>query len=144
MGSTLSSPTYGWRAFLQLINKFWEFLPFPRAGRGLTEFPSKSHRSQGGIAYLSLGKTAQKMVLNLLQWKLGSPREHLHGFTRGMSTAYSIATLLSTISTVPCVVVFLDLEKAFEPASPPAIQETQIQKGIRGNLLTWITIPGTE
>lgn len=46
--------------------------------------------------------------------------------------------LLSTISTVKSVVVFLDLEKAFELGSPLAIQETLIHKGIRGKLLTWI------
>ena len=36
------------------------------------------------------------------------------------------------------MVVFLDLEKAFELASPLAIQETLIRKGVKGRLLAWI------
>lgn len=36
------------------------------------------------------------------------------------------------------MIVFLDLEKAFELASPLAIQETLIHKGVKGILLAWI------
>lgn len=42
---------------------------------------------------------------------------------RGLGIAQNIATLLSIICTTPTVIVFLALVKAFEPASPIAIQE---------------------
>lgn len=55
-----------------------------------------------------------------------------------MNAVHIAATLLSTTSIVPFVVVFLDLEKGYDLASPLAIQETLNQKGIRGKLLPWI------
>ena len=129
-------------AFLQLINKSWETSTLPQSWKRATIVPIPKPKEPGKYRPISLlsclAKTAERMVLNRLQWKMGAPHEHLHGFTRGMSTAHSIATLLSTINTGASVAVFLDLEKAFELASPLAIQESLIQKGIRGKLLAWI------
>ncbi|XP_069991985.1 uncharacterized protein [Penaeus vannamei] len=65
---------------------------------------------------------------------MGPPHEHLHEFTRGRSTANSISILLSSICTTPSVVVFLDLNKAFELASPLAIQETLIHMGVKDRI----------
>ena len=129
-------------ALLQLINKSWESSSLPQSWKRATIVPIPKPKEPGNYRPISLlsclAKTAERMVLNRLLWKMGPPHEHLHGFTRGMSTAHSIATLLSTVSTTSAVVIFLDLEKAFELASPLAIQESLAQKGIRGKLLAWI------
>ena len=131
-------------AFLQVINKSWQTATVPQSWKQATIVPIPKPKEPGKYRPISLlsclGKTAEKMVLNRLRWKTGPPHEHLHGFTRGKSTAHSISTLLSTICTSPAVVVFLDLEKAFELASPLAIQETLIHKGVKGRLLAWIAI----
>lgn len=53
--------------------------------------------------------------------------------------------LFSTASTDTSVIAFLDLENAFWLASPLAIPETKIQRGIRGSSFAWIVIiSGTE
>lgn len=54
------------------------------------------------------------MGLNRLQWKHGNILEHHHGITKGMSTANSLVMLLIFVNNVTSMVVFLNLEKAFE------------------------------
>ena len=130
-------------ALLQLINRSWETSTLPRSWKQADIVPIPKPKEPGRYRPISLlsclGKTAERMVLNRLQWILGPPPELLHGFTKGMSTTHSIANLLLTISTYSSVVIFLDLEKAFELASPLAIMESLITKGIRGKLLAWIS-----
>ena len=58
----------------------------------------------------------------------------MFGFTRGLSTVDSIITLLTRVNHRPSVAVFLDLEKAFELASPHAILA---RKRVRGRLPAW-------
>ena len=129
-------------ALLRLINVSWSASTLPRSWKQADIVPIPKPREPGKYRPISLlsclGKTAERMVLNRLQWVLGHPHENLHGFTRGMSTSHSIATLLSTVSCVSSVVIFLDLEKAFEMASPLAILESLSRKGVRGRLLAWI------
>ncbi|XP_076047363.1 uncharacterized protein LOC143028890 [Oratosquilla oratoria] len=78
------------------------------------------------------------MVPRRLQRKLGPPSENLNGFARGIGTAHCIATLLSHVERGHAMVVFFDLEKAFELASPDAILEGLAARGTRGRLLQWI------
>ncbi|XP_076041774.1 uncharacterized protein LOC143025660 [Oratosquilla oratoria] len=78
------------------------------------------------------------MVLRRLQWKLGHPHEHIHAYTKARGTAHSVATLLSHVGQGTATVVFFDLEKAFELASPLAITHTLAERGIQGRLLKWI------
>ena len=80
-------------------------------------------------------KTAERMVLTRLQWRLGPLHPHVFGFTRGVGTADSIMALLALVDNRPAVAVFLDLEKAFELASAHAILAALVQKGVRGMLL---------
>ena len=80
-------------------------------------------------------KTAENMILNRLRWRVGPLHPHLFGFVKGSSTGDCIMTLLSLIDHRPAIAVFLDLEKAFELASPAAIMEALIKKGIRGRML---------
>lgn len=70
------------------------------------------------ISLLScLGKTGKRMLLNRLQWELGSLHEHLHGFARIMNTIHCIATLLRTRKTFTSMVSLLDLENLWTSKS---------------------------
>ena len=64
--------------------------------------------------------------------------QHVFGFTRGVSTTDSIFALLAQANHRPTLVVFLDLEKAFELASHNAILTALVEKGVRGKLLAWL------
>ncbi|KAK4322455.1 hypothetical protein Pmani_006795 [Petrolisthes manimaculis] len=69
------------------------------------------------------------MVLARLQWHIGPSHPHIFGYTRGVSTADSILALMTHINHRPTVAVFIDLEKAFELASPHAILDALVKKG---------------
>ncbi|XP_050739898.1 uncharacterized protein LOC127009964 [Eriocheir sinensis] len=69
---------------------------------------------------------------------MGPLHHHLFAFRQGRGTRDCVSTLLSTILDRTAVVVFLDLEKAFELASAPAILSILAEKGVRGRLLAWI------
>ena len=58
--------------------------------------------------------------------------------TRGVSTTDSVFPLLAQANRRPTLVVFLDLEKAFELASPHAVLTALIEKDVRGKLLAWL------
>ena len=62
----------------------------------------------------------------------------MFGFTRDMSTADSLITLLAHTNNRPTITVFLDLEKAFELASLHAILAVLVRIGVRGRLLSWL------
>ena len=70
------------------------------------------------------------MVFARLQWRVGPFHPHVFGYIRGVSTADSILTLLTRANHSSTVVVFLDLEKAFELTSPHAILEALSRKGV--------------
>ena len=84
------------------------------------------------------GKSGERMVLNRLRWRVGPPHPRTFGFVKGASTGDCIATVMSLIDHRPAIAVFLDLEKAFELASPAAILDALVRKGIRGRMLAWI------
>ncbi|KAK3889161.1 hypothetical protein Pcinc_006736 [Petrolisthes cinctipes] len=91
------------------------------------------------ISLLScLAKTAEKMVLARLQWYIGPSHPHIFGYNRGVSTADSILALMTHINHRPTVAVFIDLEKAFELASPHAILDALVKKGVLGRMLAWL------
>ena len=101
------------------------------------------------ISLLSvIDKLMESMVLPRLKWKLGLPHDNLRGFINGRSTQDCITALLATISEKTKskerskdkpIVIFLDLEKAFELASRLAITEILIKKGVRGQMLSWLS-----
>ncbi|KAK3889194.1 hypothetical protein Pcinc_006765 [Petrolisthes cinctipes] len=91
------------------------------------------------ISLLScLAKTAEKMVLARLQWYIGPSHPHIFGYNRGVSTADSILALMTHINHRPTVAVFIDLKKAFELASPHAILDALVKKGVLGRMLAWL------
>ena len=74
------------------------------------------------------------MVFARLQWRVGPFHLHVFGYIRGMSNL----TLSTQANQRPTVVVFLDLEKAFELVSPHAILKVLSSKGVRGRQLVWL------
>ena len=132
----------GEAALMALINCSWLTGRLPAAWKAADIQPIPKPREPDKPRPISLtsctAKTAERMVLSRLQWRLGRLHPHVFGFTRGVGTADSVMALLSLVDNRPAVVVFLDLEKAFELASAHAILVALVQKGIRGRLLAWI------
>ena len=132
----------GEAALLGLINCSWLSGRLPAAWKEADIQPIPKPKDPTKSRPISLmsctAKTAERMVLNRLLWRLGSLHPHVFGFTRGVGTADSIMALLSQVNNRPAVAVFLDLEKAFELASAHAILAALVQKGVRGRLLTWL------
>ena len=96
------------------------------------------------ISLLSvIDKLMESMLLPRLQWRTGALDDKVRGFTQGRSTQDCISTLLSIMtdqnSERKPVIIFLDLEKAFELASKLAICEMLVHKGVKGKLLSWIS-----
>lgn len=94
-----------------------------------------SHRP---ISLLScLGKTAEKMMLARLQFATGDLHQHIYAYTPNKGTRDCLTELMTTVTSRKAAVVFVDLEKAFELASAPAILESLAKRGVKGKLLKW-------
>ena len=78
------------------------------------------------------------MVLARLQWQVEPLHPHLFAFQRQRSTTTCLLTLLGALRSRSGLVIFLDMEKAFELASPLAILDTFTTKGVKGKLLCWL------
>ncbi|XP_068237080.1 uncharacterized protein [Palaemon carinicauda] len=90
------------------------------------------------IALLSCtGKVAEQMVHRWLQWVVGPLHDRLYAYTRGIGTQECLADVMATVNGKSVLVVFLDLEKAYELASSDAILTSLVIKGVRGHLLAW-------
>ena len=129
-------------ALLSLFNASWLAGRLPPAWKEADIQPIPKTREPTKLRPISLtscaAKTAERMVLSRLQWRVNALQPPVFGFTRGLSTADSIITLLTRVNHRPTVAVFLDLEKAFELASPHAILAALAGKGVRGRLLAWL------
>ena len=82
-------------------------------------------------------KTAEKMALKRLQFKLGPLHKNLYAYQEGVSTTECITDVLSYIDGKKAAVAFIDFEKAFELASPTVMLFSLVQRGIQGHLLAW-------
>lgn len=80
----------------------------------------------------------ERMVLSRLEWVVGPLHDSLFAFRQGVSTQTCLTTFLSQVVGCESVAVFLDLEKAFELASAPAILATLVRKGVTGRMLAWV------
>ena len=131
----------GESAFLALLNASWRVGRLPPQWKSAIVHPipkPKEPEKTRPISLLScVAKTAERMVLNRLNWKVGPPHRNVYGFAEGKSAPDSIASLLATINNQKAIVVFLDLEKAFELASPTAITDALASRGVSGRLLRW-------
>ena len=114
----------------------------PAAWKTATIIPIPKPNDPGATRPISLlscvGKIMERMVLARLQWQVGPLHPHLFAFQRHRSTTTCLLTLLGKLHSRSGLVVFLDLGKAFELASPLAILDTLATKGIKGKLLCWL------
>ncbi|XP_064111579.1 uncharacterized protein LOC135219079 [Macrobrachium nipponense] len=76
-------------------------------------------------------------MANRLLWKTGPLHHRLYAYKEGIGTQECLADVMSTINERRAIVVFLDLEKAYELASAAAILEALADKAVKGNLLAW-------
>ena len=90
------------------------------------------------IALVScIEKTAEKMALKRLQYKIGPLHPHLYAYQEGVGTQECITDVLSYIDSKKAAVAFIDFEKAFELASPTVMLFSLVRKGTRGHILAW-------
>ncbi|XP_063590245.1 uncharacterized protein LOC134767129 [Penaeus indicus] len=80
----------------------------------------------------------ERAVLNRLQHLITVFPPTIFAYQKGAGTGDNIVTLLSLLDGKDSIVVFLDLEKAFELANKEAILSSLAEKGLRGRLLEWI------
>ncbi|XP_068223538.1 uncharacterized protein [Palaemon carinicauda] len=128
--------------YLHIINK-----TFVDRCRPLTWNQQNIHpisKSQEENAYRPIAliscteKVAERMVLNRLKWKVGRLHPRLYGFTEGIGTHECIVDVMATINNKKALIVFMDLEKAYELASAQAILFSLVVKRVRGHLLSWV------
>ncbi|XP_076041976.1 uncharacterized protein LOC143025848 [Oratosquilla oratoria] len=129
-------------ALLATVNESWMAGCLPPSWKEADIQPIPKPREPTKLRPISLlsctAKTAERMVLARLQWRVGPLHPHIFGYTRGRSTADIILTLLNQVNHRPAIVVFLDLEEAFELASPHAILAALVRKGVMGRMLAWL------
>lgn len=80
----------------------------------------------------------ERAVLNRLQHIIPKFPSHIYAYQKGAGTGDNIITLLSLLDGKDSIVVFLDLEKAFELANKDAILSSLAEKGLKGKLLCWL------
>ncbi|XP_068225280.1 uncharacterized protein [Palaemon carinicauda] len=128
--------------YLQLINKTHVERVRPRLWRQQDTQPVPKPKEENAYRPIALitctEKVAERMVLNRLKWKIGKLHHRLYAFTDGVGTHECITDLMATINESHSLVVFLDLEKAFELASSAAILFSLVRKRVRGHLLSWV------
>ena len=133
--------TVGDRIFLQLLNKTHTEHTRPKTWNQQDTQPipkPKDPSNPRPIALVScLEKTAEKMVLNRLKFKIGPLHKHLYAYQDGIGTTECITDVLSCINGRAATVAFLDFEKAFELAKPSVILQSLARRGIKGHLLAW-------
>ena len=77
-------------------------------------------------------KTAERMALTRLQFKVGPLHPRLYAYRDGVGVTECIVDFLTFVDGKAPAVAFLDYEKAFELASPAAILFSLVNKGVKG------------
>ena len=131
----------GEELYLRLVNLTWVQRSRPRRWNEQDTQPIPKPKDPGNPRPISLisclEKTAEKMVLRRMKWKVGELDPSLYAYREGLSTTQCITDILATINDRSAVVLFLDLEKAFELANPAAFLEALVDKGVKGHMLHW-------
>lgn len=132
----------GHLALLNVINKSWEEGKLPSSWKRCVIQPIPKPKDPAQPRPISLiscfGKTAEKMVKDRLSHQIGRLHPRLFAYREGVGAADNIAAVLGEIDNSRALVIFIDLEKAFELASRDAILQTLVKKVVRGRLLSWI------
>ena len=87
-----------------------------------------------------LAKIQEIIMLRRLRHVAQPLNKSAFGFKKQSGTDDALANILSDIGpgSKPAVIVFLDLEKAFELANPSAILNSLANRNVKGKLLSWI------
>ena len=122
-------------ALLSLYNLFLQTGALPSEWKVAIIQPIPKPKDPTTMRPISLlscpAKILERMVLARLKWQSGSFHPSLFAYQSHRSTTTCLMTLLDALRSRSELVVFLDLEKAVELASPPAILEALTRKGIR-------------
>lgn len=132
----------GESTILHLINLSWSESRIPQAWKTAVIQPIPKPKDPGSLRPISLlsclGKTAERMALHRLQWRTADLHPSLFAYLPQRGATDCVVTLLTHMRRGRGIAVFLDLEKAFELASPLAILSALARKGIGGKLLAWL------
>ena len=132
----------GLSALTTLLNRSWDLGVLPASWKKAVISPIPKPTDPGQLRPISLlsclSKTCEKAVLKRLQFQLGPLHPNIFAYRRKTGTAENISTILSLTDNTSAIVVFLDLEKAFELASADAILLSLARKGVSGSLLRWL------
>ena len=132
----------GLSALTNLLNRSWDLGVLPASWKKAVISPIPKHADPGQVRPISLlsclSKTCEKAVLRRLQFELGPLHPNIFAYRRKTGTAENISTILSLTDNTSAIVVFLDLEKAFELASADAILLSLVRRGVSGSLLRWL------
>jgi len=79
----------------------------------------------------------ERAILRRLRFLIPRPHKHSYAYCKGFGTRDNLATIHSLIDGKDSIIVYLDLEKAFELANREAIISTLASRGISGNILKW-------
>ena len=92
-----------------------------------------------------MSKVCEKMVLNRLHWNAQPVNMFSLGFRSKVGTQDAVATVISHISKADAfkkkhsaALVLIDIEKAFEMASPIVVLQVLANAGIGGKMLAWL------
>ena len=128
------------KQIISLYGNSYKELKLPKSWKEPTVIPIPKGPNKGGFRPISLtpciGKWMERIILNRLIWKLGSLHININGFCKGKGTGHCVINLLSNDEKK--IAIFIDLEKAFELASPTVIVDILINRGVKGYLIGWI------
>ena len=128
-------------SLLRLINKSHTEQTRPRIWNKQDIQPVPKPRDPDSLRPIALSscieKTAERMTLTRLQFKIGPLHQRLYAYQDGIGVTECIMDFLTFVDGRGAAVAFLDYEKAFELASPAAILFSLVGKGIKGNLLAF-------
>ena len=128
-------------ALLRLINKSYTEQTRPTIWNKQDIQPVPKPRDPDNMRPIALSscieKTAERMALTRLQFKVGPLHPRLYAYRDGVGVTECIVDFLTFVDGKAAAVAFLDYEKAFELASPAAILFPLVNRGVKGNLLAF-------
>ena len=127
---------------LHVFNMSWKLRRLPLAWKEakIIAIPKPNNNGARPISLLQcISKIMERMVHRRLQYVIPA-NDQLYGFAPGRGTADAVTQLVHRITQAKrrrVVVVYFDLEKAFERANRLATMEALATLGVRGNMLGW-------
>ncbi|XP_071524385.1 uncharacterized protein [Panulirus ornatus] len=106
----------GHEALLQAINASWTAQKLPlewkKADIQPIPKPREPEKPRSISLHSCIAKTAYRVLLNRLRWKVGPMHPHIFAYTENIGTATNIAEILTIIDSKPAIVIFLDLQNS--------------------------------